>query len=174
MATVFVSHSSLDGAVVDEVAALLKNEGGHSVFLDRHPDDGIRVGDQWEEVLYDRLKAADAVVCIVTQHHVDSQWCFAEVALSKALGHVLLPLSAETGVRHPLLDPVQSLDYVADAKATGAALLDRLRMVEAGGGTAWDRSRPLFPGSLRSTRPTRPCSSGVRPRPNNWRRPSAA
>ena len=116
------------------------------MFLDRHPEDGIRVGDRWEEVLYDRLHSVDAVVCVVTEHHVASKWCFAEVALAKVLGHHLLPVSAQTGVLHPLLGAYQAVDYQADPNGARAALRERLRAIEAGGGTAWDASRPLFPG----------------------------
>jgi TIR domain/AAA ATPase domain len=146
MASVFVSHSSQDGEVVEAIAGFLRDEEHHSVFLDRHPEDGIRVGDRWEEVLYDRLHSVDAVVCVVTEHHVASKWCFAEVALAKALGHQLLPVGAQTGVLHPLLDAYQAVDYQADPNGARAALRERLRAIEAGGGTAWDASRPLFPG----------------------------
>ena len=71
------------------------------MFLDRHPEDGIRVGDRWEEVLYDRLHSVDAVVCVVTEHHVASKWCFAEVALAKVLGHHLLPVARADGRSPP-------------------------------------------------------------------------
>ncbi len=146
MASVFISHSSRDGHAVDAIAAFLRDDEHHSVFLDRHPKDGIHVGEQWEQVLYDHLHAADVVVCVVTEHHVASRWCFAEVALAKALGRHVLPVGAQRGVRHPLLAPIQAIDYVSDPVAALEALGDRLRAIEAGGGAAWDPTRPLFPG----------------------------
>ena len=146
MASVFISHSSRDGAVVDAIAAFVRGQGHHDVFLDHHPEDGIGVGERWEEVLYDRLHAADVVVAVVTADHVSSRWCFAEVALAKALGRHVFPVGAEAGVRHPLLTAVQAVDYVRDPDAALAALGDRLRVIEAGGGAGWDPSRPAFPG----------------------------
>jgi hypothetical protein len=146
MASVFLSHSSRDGPVVEAIAAFLRDEEHHSVFLDRHPEDGIHVGDRWEQVLYDRLHDADVVVSVVTESYVASPWCFAEVALAKALGRLVLPVGAQADVRHPLLASAQALDYRADPVAARSALSDRLRVIEAGGGAAWDPSRPLFPG----------------------------
>jgi WD40 repeat protein len=145
MVRVFLSHSSRDGAEVDDLAAFLHDAEGHTVFLDRHPGTGIRAGQLWEQVLYDNLHGSDVVVCWVTEHHVASRWCFAEVALAKALGRLVLPVRAQTGVDHPLLDAVQGIDY-ADPGAAHARLGERLREVEVGGGLAWDPDRPLYPG----------------------------
>ena len=145
MVRAFLSHSSRDGEEVDDLAAFLRAEQGHEVFLDRHPEAGIRPGQQWEQVLYDRLHAADVVVCWVTEHHVASRWCFAEVALAKALGRYVVPVRAQAGIDHPLLDPVQAVGY-ADPAAGRAALARRLREIEAGGGAAWNPDRPLYPG----------------------------
>ena len=143
MLSVFLSHSSQDGELVEAVARFLRDDEGHTVFLDRHPEDGIRVGERWEDVLYRRLHIADAVVCIVTEHHVASRWCFAEVALAKSLGHPVLPVGS---VRHPLLESVQGVDWATDPAAARAALAIPLRVLAAGGGTAPDPNRPLYPG----------------------------
>ena len=47
---------------------------GHDVFLDYDRQDGIESGDLWEERLYERLRGADAVVCLVTSDYVMSQY----------------------------------------------------------------------------------------------------
>ena len=65
MAKVFVSHASKDRELADEVHGWLTGDG-HEVFLDHHPDGGIAVGEAWEQRLYERLRWADAVVCLVT------------------------------------------------------------------------------------------------------------
>jgi len=105
---VFLSHSGKDDKLSSELHAWLAEH--HEVFLDKHQRDGITTGDEWEERLYERLRWADVVVCAVTSNHVSSRWCFAEVAIAKALGRRLLPLTAEVGVRHPLLEPIQHAD----------------------------------------------------------------
>ncbi len=146
MASVFLSHSSRDGLVVEAIATFLRDKEHHSVFLDRHPQDGIHVGERWEQELYHHLHAADVVVSVVTKNYVASPWCFAEIALAKALGRHVLPVRAQAGIHHPLLESIQAVDYQADPIAATSALSDRLRVIEAGGGAAWDPSRPLFPG----------------------------
>jgi TIR domain len=55
MARVFISHASEDSELADEVHGWLTHDG-HEVFLDYHPDEGIAVGDAWEQRLYERLR----------------------------------------------------------------------------------------------------------------------
>ena len=63
MARVFVSHAGADTALAGEVHRWLV-EDGHEVFLDRDLRDGIAVGEEWEQRLHERLRWADAVVCV--------------------------------------------------------------------------------------------------------------
>ena len=65
MARVFVSHSSADTALADEVHRWLVADG-HKVFLDQDLRDGLVVGEEWEQRLHERLRWADAVVCVLT------------------------------------------------------------------------------------------------------------
>ena len=116
MAKVFVSHASEDLRFAEEVHRWLV-EDGHEVFLDRDLRDGIGVGEDWEERLYQRLRWADAVVCVVTSAYLASQWCTAEVAIARSRGSRLLPVLAERGITHPLL---KSFQY-ADATRNGSA-----------------------------------------------------
>lgn len=82
MARVFVSHSGMDAALADEVHRWLV-EDGHEAFQDQDLFDGIRVGDQWEQRLHERLRWADAVVCVLTSAYVASVWCTAELAIAQ-------------------------------------------------------------------------------------------
>ncbi len=144
MAKVFLSHSSKDRELADAIRAKIGTR--HDLFLDHDPEAGIQPGAEWERTLYERLQWADAVICVVTQHHIDSRWCFAEVAIAKAQGRLLLPLAAEAGVRHPLLEPSQGVDYATDAKTAMDRIIQRLATLDAAGGLAWDSTRPAFPG----------------------------
>ena len=65
MANVFVSHASTDHEPTRRVHDLIRG-GGHEVFLDQDPINGIPAGEEWEQRLYERLRWADAVVCVVT------------------------------------------------------------------------------------------------------------
>ncbi|MGH3688210.1 MAG: toll/interleukin-1 receptor domain-containing protein [Pseudonocardiaceae bacterium] len=144
MARVFVSYASKDLALAREVHGWLV-EADHEVFLAQDPRDGIVLGKQWRARLQERLRWADAVVCVVTSAYGESTWCAAEVATAQARGSQLLPLRAEPGLAHPLLTEVQHTDLTQDPVAARAAL----RRIDAAGGWGWPDDRSPFPG-LRS------------------------
>ncbi|MGH3837275.1 MAG: TIR domain-containing protein [Pseudonocardiaceae bacterium] len=141
MARVFVSHASEDRALAGEVHRWLA-EAGHEVFLDQDLRDGVPPGEEWEQRLHERLRWANAVVCVVTSAYLDSTWCAAEVGIARSRGSQLLPLRAEPGVAHPLLTSVQHTDYTTDPSVARAAVIKALRQVD----TTWPDDRSPFPG----------------------------
>jgi WD40 repeat protein len=141
VARVFVSHASEDCAVAGEVYRWLA-EAGHEVFLDQDLRDGIAVGEEWEQRLHERLRWANAVVCVVTSAYCDSTWCAIEVGIARSRGSQLLPLCAEPGVVYPLLTSVQHTDYAADPFAARAEVIKVLRRVD----TTWPDDCCPFPG----------------------------
>src|SRR3954447_13614557 len=145
MARVFVSHSGKDAALAGEVHRWLVDDG-HEVFLDRDLYDGIRVGDQWEQRLHERLRWADAVVCVLTCAYLASVWCTAELAIAQWRGSRVLPVQAEPEVNHPLLKSLQHVDMTRDAGAAQAKLAAELLRVDAAGGMGWPDDRSPFPG----------------------------
>lgn len=145
MARVFVSHASDDRESTDEVHRWLIAEG-HDVFLDQDLRDGIPVGDEWNKRLHERLRWADAVVCVVTSAAVASTWCTAEVSIALSRGSRLLPVRAEPEVDHPLLKSAQYADLTADSTVARAALVEALRRIDAVGGWGWPDDRSPFPG----------------------------
>ncbi|MGH3931501.1 MAG: toll/interleukin-1 receptor domain-containing protein, partial [Pseudonocardiaceae bacterium] len=78
MARVFISYAREDLARAREVRHWLV-DSRHEVFLDQDAQDGIPVGEAWRQRLGERLRWADAVVCVVTSASVASSWCTAEV-----------------------------------------------------------------------------------------------
>src|SRR5688572_8426796 len=119
MARVFVSLAGKDVALAGQVHRWLVDDG-HEVFLDRDLRDGIAVGEEWQPRLHERLRWADAVVCVLTSAYLASVWCTAEVSIAQSRGSRLLPVRAEPGVTHPLLRPVQYLDMTGDGAAIRA------------------------------------------------------
>jgi hypothetical protein len=103
------------------------------VFLDQHVRDGIVVGDGWDQRLHERLRWADAVVCVVTPAYVASTWCSAEVGIAMSRGSRLLPVRARPKAVHPLLSAAQYADLTEDPARTRAALVEALRRVDAAG-----------------------------------------
>jgi WD40 repeat protein/energy-coupling factor transporter ATP-binding protein EcfA2 len=145
VAKVFVSHASEDGECAGQLHQWMVG-GGHEVFLDQDLRDGIPVGDEWDKRLHERLRWADAVVCVVTSAAVASTWCSAEIGIAVSRGSRLLPVLVEPGVHHPLLPSIHYADLTGDATAARAALLQALRRVDAAGGLGWPDDRPPFPG----------------------------
>lgn len=145
MARVFVSHADEDGGLAAELHAWLV-DNDHEVFLDRDLRDGIQPGEEWEKRLYERLRWADATLCVISSAYVDSAWCTAEVIIARLLGGRLLPLRAERGVSHPLLRSAQWVDYAGDPGGARAALVHALRQVDAAGGMGWPDGRSPYPG----------------------------
>ncbi len=145
VARVFVSHTSEDGVCAGQLHQWLAGEG-HEVFLDQDPDAGIAVGGEWERLLHERLRWADAVVCVVTSAYLGSVWCAAEISFALSRGSRVLPVLAEQAVVHPLLASLQHADLTRDPTAARAALAEELRRVDATGGWGWPDDRSPFPG----------------------------
>jgi TIR domain len=141
VARVFVSYAGADRALAFEVHDWLV-EAGHEVFLDRHRQDGLIVGERWDQRLFKRLRWADAVVCVVTSAYLASPWCTAEVGAAHVRGSRVLPLRAESGVVHPLLVSTQHTEYSPEPAHARAALVQALHQVDLG----WPRDRCPFPG----------------------------
>jgi hypothetical protein len=144
VARVFISHSSADDAIAVQLHRWF-TDVGHEAFLDRDLRDGISVGDEWERRLHERLRWADAVVCVITAAYRASTWCSAEVGIARSRGSVLLPAS-EPGVPHPLLSSLQWTDLVADPDATRTQLIAVADRIDRVGGRGWPDGRSPFPG----------------------------
>ncbi|MGH3915173.1 MAG: toll/interleukin-1 receptor domain-containing protein, partial [Pseudonocardiaceae bacterium] len=116
MARVFISYAREDLVRVREAHRWLKQDG-HQVLGSEDPHDGIAVDEQWRRQLDERLRRADAVVCVVTSAYLASTRCTAEVAIAQARGSRLLPLRAERDVVHSLLTELQHTDLVKNPDA---------------------------------------------------------
>lgn len=147
LARVFLSYATADALLAQPVMAWLRADG-HEVFRDSDRYNGIQVGEDWRGRLYEQLRWADAVVCLVTSSYAASTWCFAEVAIAQVLGARLLPLAAEPGVEHPLLKGEQFADYHGDAEDAQRRTSSVLREIDGVGGTSWPDDKPPFPGLL--------------------------
>src|SRR3954463_6339783 len=106
----FISHSSTDRRVAEQIVTRLRAEGFASLFLDIDPDQGIPAGRNWERELYTALRRTDAVVFLASRASVESRWCFAELTLARSLGHPVFPVRLQAGVQLPLVADVQWSD----------------------------------------------------------------
>src|SRR5919112_6524119 len=147
MASVFISHSSQDRAVTEQVAERLRAAGFAAVFVDFDPEQGIPAGRNWERELYTQLRRTDAVIFLASEASVASRWCFAELSLARSLGRPVFPLRLQPGVKLPLLADVQWTD-LTDSEPGLARLLAGLRSagLDPADSFAWDQHRSPYPG----------------------------
>ncbi|MDQ3762670.1 MAG: TIR domain-containing protein [Actinomycetota bacterium] len=144
MARIFISYATPDRAIADEVSGWLR-AAGHEPFLDHDLHNGISLGEDWKQRLYRELRRVDAVIGVVTKSFVASNWCSAEVGIADSQGCRLMPLRAEAGVVHPLMQDLQYVDYQADAQQARDRVLQAVRLLGDGGG-AWREGDNPFPG----------------------------
>jgi hypothetical protein len=71
MATIFLSHSSLDIEVARKLAHDLRNLGNHQVWFDEWE---IHVGESIHSKIEEGLKAADFLVLLLSKSAIDSRW----------------------------------------------------------------------------------------------------
>ncbi len=150
MSAIFISHSSRDNDVSVEIRRRLQEQGHRSIFLDFDPADGIPAGRSWEQELYARLRACQAIIVLCSEHSMASDWCFAEITHAKSLGKHVFPIKVAPCEVRPLLTEFQVLDWTADPEDTFRRLwrglevagLDPKNMFD------WDGSRPPYPGLL--------------------------
>lgn len=141
VAKAFVSYSAPDRAQALEICHWLESVG-HEVFLDRHPRHGIAPGAEWDSSLHERLRWADAVVCVIGPSYLDAVWCTAEVAIARSRGCRILPVRTEPGIIHPLLTTVQHVELGMARDVLGEAM----RRIDSAGGVGWPDDRSPFPG----------------------------
>jgi type II secretory pathway predicted ATPase ExeA len=144
VAHIFISYATPDRAIADEVSCWLR-AAGHELFLDHDLRDGISVGEDWKQRLYRELRQVDAVIGVVTSSFLASNWCSAELGIADALGCRLMPLRAEAGVVHPLMQRLQYVDYQVDPGQARNRVLQAVRLLDDGGGT-WREGENPFPG----------------------------
>lgn len=148
MTLIFISHSSADDADARHVADWLTARGFRALFLDFDPGQGIPAGRNWEQELYARLRQAAAVVFLSSAASARSSWCFAELALARAMGVRVLPVRIESEARHPLIEDLQAVDLAREGDAALERLASSLRLSGLDPATMfdWDPTRLAYPG----------------------------
>jgi tetratricopeptide (TPR) repeat protein len=148
MAAIFVSHSSRDDALANEVRIWLAKDGYEQVFLDFDKHTGLQAGENWERRLYEEIERSHAVILILTPNWLESKWCFVEFAQARALGKIIFPIILTPLGDKRIAPEIQGVD-LRDWTVDGQEYLRRrIRQVtdEVARGFTWDRSRCPYPG----------------------------
>ena len=148
MSSIFLSHSSQDNPIAEQVKARLEQWGHRSVFLDFDPANGIPAGRDWEKELYAKLRECRALIILCSHASMASRWCFAEITHAKALGKSVFPIKIDDAQVDRILTSAQVIDATAGwdqayqrlEKGFLAAGLDPKNLFD------WDTRRPPYPG----------------------------
>src|SRR5262245_59612074 len=122
MARVFISHSSRDRELVENMRQWLQGERFAAQFAALAKHSGIPPGADWERTLYRELDTSEAVLIIQTPNWIESKWCFAEFIQARALGKPIFPVIEIPIEGSPIAPDIQALDLRVD-RAGGLAQL---------------------------------------------------
>jgi len=111
MAHVFISYSTQNRDYAHKLAKRLREER-LDVWIDNAE---IRSGDDWSQAIFAALRAASAVIVIMTSAAHESEWVRREVLLANETGKRIFPILLE-GEKWDLLLHIQ----YADVRKTGA------------------------------------------------------
>ena len=150
MSSIFLSHSSQDSLIAEQVKTRLEQLGHRSVFLDFDPENGIPAGRDWEKEVYTKLRECRALIIICSHASMASRWCFVEIAHAKGMGKEVFPIKIDDSKVDPILTGKQIIDatvqwdeaYHRLEKGLLTAGLDPKNSFD------WDNTRPPYPGLL--------------------------
>ncbi len=150
MALIFISHSTKDKAEALQLMHRLESQGFESLFLDSDARHGIAAGSEWEKVLYREIQRSHALICLLSEHWLASQWCGFEFMQARALGKSIFPLRIQPGLQTRVAADLQHLDLTKDRGDALQRLYNALMEVslKTQGGFEWDRYRVPYPGMI--------------------------
>lgn len=108
----FISHRSTDKAAALDLYQRAIDQGysAAQLFLDSDPESGIAAGQDWEQVLYDRLKRSRALIVLCSPSWLTSQWCFVELGYAKSMAMSIFPMLIEKCDVGSVLNVTQAVD----------------------------------------------------------------
>jgi hypothetical protein len=122
---VFLSHSSDDDSLADLLAKALATRKIR-VFIDHNKKTGIAPGDEWLSSLKQNINRCRAVIILVTNSWVQSQWCQAEHKTAALLDKKIIPIVVD-GTNHQSIEPSrQKIALKSDQQTLADSDLDAL------------------------------------------------
>lgn len=146
MSTLFVSHSSDDRHSAQVLKGQLAHRGHGALFLDFDPDLGISAGQDWEQTIYDRLRAASHVVVLWTPGAAKSKWVFAELAIARSLGKNVVCASIGTKAAPPDIIRHTHVLQIDPARLDFSPVVDALERLNLRPRSAPTRFHSPYPG----------------------------
>ncbi len=136
MATIFLSYSTKDRALVEELRRMLAtalHATGYEIF---HDVRSIAGGDDWEEALYAAIDRSEVVLACLSSRYYASRWCSIERERAVAAGATIVPvllcdvadnhLLAHLQVRHAGGRPLASFEGPGELDAGCRKVVDQV------------------------------------------------
>lgn len=119
--TVFISYSSLDLPLVQEVRRILET-APIKVFVAEH---SVQPGESLSSTIIEAIQACDLFLLLWNEHSKESAWVQSEVGIAKSEKKAILPVVLDQGV--PLPGFVRGIKYLkaTDDRASALGLLRR-------------------------------------------------
>jgi WD40 repeat protein len=95
MSSIFISHSSSNNSEAIVIKNWLIEQGWDDIFLDFDPHKGIVVGEHWKIALHDAANCCDAVLFLISQAWLESEWCRKELYLAEKLDKHIIAIEIE-------------------------------------------------------------------------------
>jgi hypothetical protein len=105
LSRIFLSHSSKNNFEAIALRDWLSSEGWNDVFLDLDPDRGIAAAERWERALYKAADTCEAVIFLVSENWLASDWCRKEYMLARGLNKKLFSV---------IIDPTRTIGSLPD------------------------------------------------------------
>ena len=148
----FISYAHANKTDIKEIMDLLRT-GGHQPWY----DSDLIPGTDWKQGLYEQIKIADAIIAIITQEFIDSDYCRWEIKTSRNLKKPVIPVLLKTVPDLPEnLSRIQWVDFTEGV--TNTQLVKLITALQKVSTSEYKRQSLEFPQlpELTSSEDTRP------------------
>lgn len=112
---IFISYSRHDTNVVNEIVAMLEQEG-YSVWIDR---DGIESGEDFKRVILKAIKESEVILFFSSEHSNVSDWTAKEIGVAVKYRKHTIPIKLDDSNFNEAVEfDLINLDYIDYSKPT--------------------------------------------------------
>ena len=101
---VFLSHAHEDRLIARKLADELKKYAFDAFVA----HDDIKLGDEWESAIFERIKKCDLFIAILSNNFCQAQYTDHEVGIAYGLGKIILPLSVDNTMPYGFMTKFQA------------------------------------------------------------------
>ncbi len=122
---VFISYKHQDATFASKLARQLE-DAGFSIWMDEQ----VRAGENWRESINDAIKAAFAMIVVMTPESKHSEYVTYEWAYALGAGIKVVPVMLRHTLLHPQLDTLQYLDFTDPDYPPWTRLVQRVQELQ--------------------------------------------